>query len=165
MKKEVYQLKDHSYYIRRCIEVSRRSIEHGNTPFGAILVDPEGNILMEQENVEVTTGDCTGHAETTLAAKASKEYSKEFLNGCTLYSTIEPCVMCAGAMYWAGIGRLVYGASEERLLQETGSHPQNPTLSMKCRDVFASGQKEIEVIGPIQELVEEVMEVHKGYWT
>lgn len=158
-------MKEHAYYIRRCIEVSRRSVEHGNTPFGAILVDGEGDVLLEQENLEVTTGECTGHAETALMARASKAYPKDFLKGCTIYTTVEPCAMCAGAIYWAGVGRVVYGASEARLLEETGSDPRNPTLSLDCRRVFAAGQKPIEVIGPLTELVEEVMAVHRGFWS
>jgi len=152
------------FYLRRCNEVSKESIKHGNTPFGAILVADDGSILMEQENVEVTSGDCTGHAETTLMARASRKYSKEFLSKCSLYSTFEPCAMCAGAIYWGGVSRLVYGAPETTLLALTGDNPQNPTMSLSCRDVFAAGQKNIEVIGPFRDLEEELMEVHKGYW-
>ena len=84
----------HEYYLRRCIEVSKNARKNGNTPFGAILVDEQGNILLEQENVEITEAICTGHAETTLAAKASHLYSKDFLWKCTLYTTAEPCAMC-----------------------------------------------------------------------
>ena len=98
----------HEYYLERCIEVSKHSREAGNTPFGALLVDAEGNILMEQENVEISTHKATGHAETQLIERASMEYSKEFLWNCTLYTTAEPCAMCAGAMYWANIGTVVY---------------------------------------------------------
>lgn len=155
---------DHTYYLRRAIEVSKLSREHGNTPFAALLVDGEGNILMEQENIEITEKICTGHAEATLAARASHEYSREFLKDCTLYSTAEPCAMCAGAIYWAGIGRVVYGMTERRLLELTGSNEQNPTFDLPCREVFARGQKEIEVVGPIAEVEEEAAKVHEGYW-
>lgn len=155
---------DYIYYLRRCIEVSEASKAHGNTPFGAILVGPEGNILLEQENIEISTGECTGHAETALMAKASKAYSKEFLKDCTFYTTVEPCAMCSGAIYWGGVGRVVFGATEARLLEATGNNPQNPTLSLSCRDIFAAGQKDIRVVGPCPEIVEEVMKVHEGYW-
>lgn len=157
-------MKSDIFYLKQCDKVARDSITHGNTPFGAILVDGDGNILMEQENVEITTGDCTGHAETTLMARASREYSKDFLKNCTLYSTFEPCAMCAGAIYWGGVGRLVYGAPETTLLALTGDNPQNPTMSLSCREVFAAGQKDIEVVGPFPEMEEELMDVHKGYW-
>ena len=85
----------HEYYLERCIEVSKHSREAGNTPFGALLVDAEGNILMEQENVEISTHKATGHAETQLIERASMEYSKEFLWNCTLYNNSRAmCNVC-----------------------------------------------------------------------
>ena len=154
----------HEYYLKRCIEISRESRNNGNTPFGALLVDEEGNIIMEQGNVEITEAICTGHAETQLAKRASHEYSKEFLWKCTLYSTAEPCAMCAGAIYWANIGRVVYGMTERQLLSLTGSDEQNPTFDLPCREVFLHGQKDIKVIGPVDSVVSKAAEVHKGYW-
>ncbi|MEG1593141.1 MAG: nucleoside deaminase, partial [Oscillibacter sp.] len=112
-------MKDHAFYLRRAIEISQASRDAGNTPFGALLVDKDGNIVMEQENIEITEKICTGHAEATLAARASHEFSKDFLWTCTLYTTAEPCAMCAGAIYWANIGRVVYGMTERRLLELT----------------------------------------------
>ena len=119
---------------------------------------------MEQPNVEITEHICTGHAETTLAARASHKFTKDYLWNCTLYSTAEPCAMCSGAIYWANIGRVVYGMTEKRLLELTGSNEQNPTFSLPCREVFARGQKDIKVEGPFPEIEEEAAEVHKGYW-
>lgn len=156
--------KDDLYYIHKAIEVSARARENGNTPFGAILVACEGNILLEQENIEITESNCTGHAETTLMEKASKIYDKDYLWKCSLYSTAEPCVMCAGAIYWGNVGRVVYGISEERLLQLTGDDKQNPTFNLPCREVFARGQKNIVVVGPFPEVEDEVVKVHEGYW-
>ena len=117
--------REHEYYLKRCIEVSKASREHGNTPFGAILVDEDGIILLEQENVEISTHKSTGHAETQLAEKASTMYSKDFLWKCTLYTTAEPCAMCAGCIYWSNIGRVVYAMTEKDLLSLTGSDEQN----------------------------------------
>ena len=154
----------HEYYLRRCIQISREARACGNTPFGALLVDSEGNIIMEQGNIEITERICTGHAETTLASRASHAYSRDFLWTCTLYTTAEPCAMCAGAIYWANIGRVVYGMTEKRLLELTGSDEQNPTFDLPCREVFARGQKDIQVIGPIPAVEEEAAEVHQGYW-
>lgn len=71
----------HEFYLRRCIEISKDFRAHGNAPFGALLVDKDGNILMEQENIEITEKVCTGHAEATLAARTSHEYSKAFFVG------------------------------------------------------------------------------------
>lgn len=152
--------------LRRTIAISWDSKNNGNTPFGALLVDNRGNILLEQENIEISQSDCTGHAETTLMRKASKAYSKEYLRSCTLYSTAEPCAMCAGAIYWGNVGRLVYGISEKRLLELTGSDDQNPTLDVPCRRVFEGGQKEIVVVGPIDDrlLEDEAVAPHLGYW-
>lgn len=156
--------KDHVYYLRKAIEVSKKSREHGNTPFGALLVDADGNILMEQENIEITEKNCSGHAETSLMIAASKKYNKDFLWNCTLYTTAEPCVMCAGAIYWGNVGNVVYGISEKRLLELTGDDEQNPTFDLPCREVFAKGQKDIKVEGPFPEIEDEVVEVHKNYW-
>lgn len=150
----------HEFYLRRCIEISKDSRAHGNAPFGALLVDKDGNILMEQENIEITEKVCTGHAVST--PRASHEYSKAFLWDCTLYTTAESCAMCAGAIYLANIGRVAYGMTERRLLELTGSNEQNPTFDLPCRNVFACGQKEIEVVGPIPEV--EAAAVHEGYW-
>ena len=114
----------HEFYLRRAIEISKEARAAGNTPFGALLVNKDGEIIMEQGNIEITEKICTGHAEATLAARASHEYSREFLWDCTLYTTAEPCAMCAGAIYWANIGRVVYGMTERRLLELTGSNEQ-----------------------------------------
>lgn len=155
---------DDLIYLRKAIAVSERAKANGNTPFGAVLVDQEGNILLEQENIEITTANCTGHAETALMVKASQRFSKEFLWNCSLYSTAEPCAMCAGAIYWGNVGRVVYGISEKRLLQLTGDNEQNPTFNLPCREVFAHGQKKIVVEGPFTEIEDEVVNVHEGYW-
>lgn len=158
--------KKDKHYVMKANEVAKRARKNGNTPFGCILVDKEGKILLEQENIEITEKDCTGHAETSMMRKASRLYSKEFLWDCTLYSTAEPCAMCSGAIYWGNLGRVVYGISEKRLLELTGSHPQNPTFDVPCRTIFAGGQKEIIVVGPIAdaEMEKEIVAVHEGYW-
>ena len=154
----------HLDYLQKCVEVSKKSRENGNTPFGCILVDKDGNVLLEQENVEITEHKCTGHAETMLMEKASHIYPKDFLWECTLYSTAEPCAMCSGAIYWGNVGHVVYGLSEKRLLELTGDNEQNPTFDLPCRTIFAAGQKDIKVTGPFSEIEDEVAEVHKGYW-
>jgi tRNA(Arg) A34 adenosine deaminase TadA len=161
-----FDLQKDKEYLRRGIEISWESVKSGNTPFGALLVDGSGTILLEQPNIEISEKDCTGHAETTLMRKASKIYSKDLLKDCTLYTTAEPCVMCAGAIYWGNVGRVVYAISEKRLLELTGSDPQNPTFDVPCRTVFAGGQKDIVVVGPIDDLELEVEAAapHQGFW-
>ncbi|MUT68029.1 nucleoside deaminase [Paenibacillus sp. NEAU-GSW1] len=158
-------MNSHEHYLKRSIEVSKSSRANGNTPFGAILVGPDGEILLEQENVEITEHRCTGHAETALMERASQRFEHDYLWNCTLYTTFEPCAMCSGAIYWGNVGRVVYAATEEALLKLTGSHEQNPTFNLPCRDIFAKGQKPIEVIGPFPELEAEAAAVHDNYWT
>jgi tRNA(Arg) A34 adenosine deaminase TadA len=149
-------------FLRRCFEVARRSMKHGNHPFGAILVDERGNVLIETENGYMPSRDSTAHAERLLATQACRTLDTETLRKATLYSSAEPCAMCAGAIYWAGIGRVVYGLSEHRLRTLTGNHPENPTLDLPCRDVFKSGQRATEVAGPMLE--DEAEALHAGVW-
>lgn len=149
-------------FLRRSFDVARRAVTNGNHPFGAILVDQSGNVLIEAENAYMPEHDGTAHAERLLATQACTTLSAEVLKTSTLYSSAEPCAMCAGAMYWAGIGRLVYGLSEHRLRHFTGNHPENPTLDLPCRKVFESGQRTTEVIGPLLE--DEAAALHTGVW-
>jgi len=153
---------DHESFLRRAFDVAKRARLHGNHPFGSILVGPDGDVLMEQENGYMPSRDMTGHAERLLATRACTTYEPDFLAQCTLYSSAEPCAMCAGAIYWVGIGRLVYGMSEHDLKHVTGNHPENPTLDLPCRTVFAAGQRKVEVIGPL--LVAESAALHEGAW-
>jgi tRNA(Arg) A34 adenosine deaminase TadA len=150
-------------FLRRSFDVARRAVTNGNHPFGAILVDGDGKVLLEVENGYMPSHDGTAHAERLLATKACTTYSAETLKASTMYSSAEPCAMCAGAIYWAGIGRLVYGLSEHRLRRITGDHPENPTLDLPCRKVFESGQRPVEVVGPLLE--DEAAELHAGVWT
>ena len=150
------------HFLRRSFEVARRALTHGNHPFGAILVDQNHNVLIEAENGYMPAHDGTAHAERLLATQACTTIDADILRNATLYSSAEPCAMCAGAIYWAGIGRLVYGLSEHRLRDLTGNHPENPTLNLPCRDVFASGRRATEVAGPLLE--DEAAAVHAGAW-
>ena len=153
---------DDAALLRRCFEVARRARAHGNHPFGAILVAPGGEVLLEVENGYLPDRDMTAHAERLLATQASKAHRPDFLARCTLYSSAEPCAMCAAAAYWAGVGRVVYGLSERRLKEITGAHAENPTLDLPCRDVFAAGQRRVEVVGPMLE--DEGAALHEGVW-
>jgi len=150
------------HFLRRSFEVARRSMTHGNHPFGAILVDDSGKVLLEAENGYMPAHDGTAHAERLLATEACRTLSAGIRANATLYSSAEPCAMCAGAIYWAGIGRVVYGLSEHRLRGVTGNHPENPTLDLPCREVFKSGQRATEVVGPLLE--DEAEALHEGAW-
>jgi len=148
--------------LRRAFEVARRAQAHGNHPFGALLAGPLGEILLECENGYLPDRDMTAHAERLLATRASVAHRPDFLAACTLYTSAEPCAMCAAAAYWAGIGRVVYGLSERRLKAMTGDHPENPTLDLPCRTVFAAGQRAVEVVGPLLE--DEAAALHERAW-
>jgi len=150
-----------SRHLRRANAVAQRALTLGRHPFGAILVAPDGEtVLAEQGNV-----DAVNHAESTLARTAATNFTPEHLWQCTLVTTVEPCAMCAGTQYWAHIGQLVYGMTERRLLALTGNHHENPTMDLPCRQVFAAGQKTIQVIGPVQELEAEIAALHLGFWS
>jgi tRNA(Arg) A34 adenosine deaminase TadA len=153
---------DHERYLRLSFAVARRAREHGNHPFGAILVGPDGAVLMEQENGYLPDRDMTAHAERVLMTRASIAHAPAFLASCTMYASAEPCAMCAGAAYWAGLGRVVFAMTEHQLKELTGAHPENPTLDLPCRTVFAAGQRVVEVLGPM--LVEEAAALHDGMW-
>ena len=150
------------HFLRRSFEVARRAMTHGNHPFGAILVGQDRNVLIEAENGYMPAHDGTAHAERLLATEACRTLGADVLSKATLYSSAEPCAMCAGAIYWAGIGRVVYGLSEHRLRGVTGNHPENPTLDLPCREVFKSGQRPTEVVGPLLE--DEAEALHEGVW-
>jgi tRNA(Arg) A34 adenosine deaminase TadA len=146
--------------LRRANKVAARALEQGHHPFGAILVAANNKtVLLEQGNI-----DAVNHAESTLARRASEQFSAAELWTMTLYSTAEPCVMCAGTQYWANIGRLVYGMSERQLLDLTGNSSDNPTLDVPSRYVFSRGQKAIRVWGPVEGVVDEIAQLHRTFW-
>jgi tRNA(Arg) A34 adenosine deaminase TadA len=153
---------DDERFLRRAIEVAAAARAHGNHPFGAILVGPDGEVLLEAENTVTTERDATGHAERNLMSQASRRFDRALLAKSTMYTSTEPCAMCAGSVYWVGVRRVVYGLSEKGLLALTGAHPENPTFDLPCRTVFAGGQAPTEVLGPL--LVEEATAVHAGFW-
>lgn len=153
---------DHVALLRLAIEESRKARESGVHPFASILVGPDGSVLMTQHNAFMPDHDMTGHAERVLMTRASTTLPMDLLKECTIYTSAEPCAMCAGAIYWTGLKRVVYGMSEHQLKEITGNHPENPTLDLPCRVVFAAGQRQVEVIGPMLE--EEAAVVHEGVW-
>jgi tRNA(Arg) A34 adenosine deaminase TadA len=134
-------------YLLAAIELAQRAREHGNHPFGSLLVDGDGNVLVECENTTVTERDSTGHAELNVIREASKRFDSAFQGRCTLYASTEPCAMCAGAIFWAGVRRVVFALSTDQLLDILGGNPDGPTLKFSCREVFARVNQEVEVSG------------------
>lgn len=150
-------------HLRTSIEVAGLARQHGNHPFGAILVDENNQVLLQAENTVVTERDCTGHAETNLMRLASQQFTPEELATCTLYTSTEPCAMCAGAIHWGNVGRVVFALSEIDLYEMVGPSPEH--LLLPCRDVFARTQRHVEVVGPASELDVEARAVHEGFWS
>ncbi len=147
-------------HLRQANQVAKRAQAIGHHPFGALLVAPDNEtVLCSQGNV-----DTVNHAEAVLIRAAVTNFSPDFLWHCTLYTTVEPCAMCAATQYWGNVGRLVYGLAEAALCAITGNHPENPTLDLPCREVFARGQKAIQVWGPIAEVEAEIVAVHQQFW-
>lgn len=149
--------------LRRSITLAEQSRARGDHPFGALLAGPDGEILLEEMNTCGIKGDRTGHAERNLMTAASLKYDVDFLRGCTMYTSAEPCAMCAGSVYWTGVGRVVHGMSEKALKDLIGPDPENLTMDLPCTVIFGAGQRPVEVVGPL--LSEESAVVHEGFWS
>ena len=149
--------------LRRTIALAEISRADGNHPFGALLADGNGNILIEAGNAFSTEGG-PGHAEANVARMAAKQFAPETLAHCTLVTSVEPCVMCSGAAYWAGIGAVIFGMTEKRLAELTGDNPENLTMDMAAEKVFAAGQRKVIVEGPFAELEADIAAAHEGFW-
>ena len=147
-------------HLRAAIAASRSAREHGNQPFGAVLVDDKNKLLLKAENTQVTDRDCTGHAEANLMREASRKYARDMLVKCTLYASTEPCAMCAAAIYWGGVGRVVFALSGQFINELAGEGADK--LNLSCRELLAHGQRQVSVFGPALE--EEAKEPLLGFW-
>jgi tRNA(Arg) A34 adenosine deaminase TadA len=148
--------------LRLAFRAARASVEHGNLPFGAVLTDADGNVVLEGETTTLTEHDPTGHAETNLLREAGRRFDREFLAGCTLYSSAEPCPMCAGTAYWVGVGRIVYGLDILELGAIIGANPLSQNPPVRAAEVLGKGKVSIRLEGPA--LVEEAAAVHHDFW-
>jgi tRNA(adenine34) deaminase len=147
--------------LRAAIALSAQARAAGNEPYGALLADAEGRVLLEARNTQVTTRDCTAHAETNLVREACARFDRATLAAATVVASGEPCPMCAGAIYWAGIGRVVYGLSIESMTALGGA--QADELALHCRDVLRTGTRATAVIGPaLQDEARRVFESAPG---
>lgn len=148
-------------YLRRVIQAAGQSRAMGRHPFSSLIV-LDGEVIAESQSMKTGNTDATNHSEMRVLREASATRPPTELARATLYASTEPCAMCAGATYWAGIGRLVFGFGEASLRAMTGAHPWNPTLALPCRELFSRGSRDIEVIGPYLE--EEAAVPHQGFW-
>ncbi|MCU0926166.1 MAG: nucleoside deaminase [Hydrogenophaga sp.] len=150
------------HYLRHAIAMSRVARARGNRPFGAVVVSVAGDVLAEVWNSNLETGDCTAHAEVNAIRAVSPHIDRDTLAAATLYSSAEPCVMCAGAIFWSNIGRVVFGIDARRLRVFRGERPEQRDAELSCRDVFAASPHPIECIGPA--LLAEASAAHEGFW-
>jgi tRNA(Arg) A34 adenosine deaminase TadA len=142
-------LSNHEAHMREVFAIARRARAHGNRPFGAMLVAGNGAVLAVAENSQITEEQILAHAEMNLLHRAVQNFAPDVLATATLYTSAEPCAMCAGAIFWSGVSRLVFGLSADRLHQLTGFSPQ--TLVPSARDILASAGRQVEIVGPIFE--------------
>ena len=162
MDAPAFGAQDHAA-MRLAIGASRAALAAGDNPFGATLASAEGAVLFTARNNQNTTRDCTGHAEVNaIRALADRRVPRDVLAGATLYSSAEPCVMCAGAIFWSNIGRVVFGIDAERLRAFRGERQDQRDAELSCRDVFRASPHPIECIGPA--LVDEASAPHETAW-
>jgi tRNA(Arg) A34 adenosine deaminase TadA len=151
-------LDDDSHHMRTAIAASREARERGDMPFGAVLVK-DGRALLTALNNQNSARDCTGHAEIVLVRVAQRELGEAALRGATVFASGEPCAMCAGAMFWAGITRVVFSASSPAIDSALGG----ASLGARCASVLANAAPAVSVEGPFLE--EEAVQVIKaGPW-
>ncbi len=144
-------------HLRRTIELAQTARQHGNLPFGALLVDEQGSVLVEAENTQITARDCTGHAEINVLREAGRRLSFKVIAHSTLYASAEPCAMCAAAAYWSGVRRIAYALRSDRVYELLGETAD--PLMASCRDLLDRGQRRVEVDGPaIENEAEQALE-------
>ena len=130
--------------MRLAIDASRRALAAGNMPYGAVLAAPDGQVLLVAGNNQQSARDCTGHAEMVLVREAETTLGLDALRGATVYASGEPCAMCAGALYWAGVARVVYGATQHDIVAHGGT-----VLPVGVREVLGGVMPPVQVDGPL----------------
>jgi len=148
---------EHEAFVRQAIALARQARERGDHPFGALLV-LDGHVVLTAMNSIFTDRDPTAHAETNLVALAVRQVSRDRIRRAVLYASCEPCAMCVGKMYWAGIRSVVYGLSSDDLAAMAGGD-----FLVPCRSLFARASSPVAVHGPM--LTDEARAVHVGYWS
>lgn len=150
-------------YLRKAIGWSHAAARRGNRPFGAVIVLATGEVAVEAYNNTAETFDCTGHAElNAIRSLANRGLTRDELAGATLYASGEPCVMCAGAIFWSAIGRVVFGIDAARLRVFRGDLPGQTDIKLSVRDIFKASPHPVECIGPA--LIDEASAPHVGAW-
>jgi len=147
---------DHEAYIKKTYQLAKSAQAKGNHPFGALFV-VRNRVVSVSENTVLTDNDITRHAELNLVSQITQELDAESLNQGILYTSTEPCAMCAGAIFWAGISKIVYGCSADVLGEIAGG-----AFVVPCRDLLKYGKRHINVAGPV--LGDQGAEIHRRFW-
>jgi len=134
---------DHEPYIRRALELAREAADRGDDPFGSLLVR-DGEVVMEERNAVVSADDIRRHPELRLAERAAREFDPAGRAATTMYTSTEPCPMCAAGIYYAGLGGVVYSASAADVAELAGAD-----LVVPCRELFDRGTRDVAVHGPV----------------
>lgn len=142
-------------FLRRAIALAREARRLGEDPFGAVLV-LDGAILSEAHSREIARSDPTQHAKLILIGEYCRAQRLLALDGHTIYCSAEPCVLCAGALKWARIARVVFGVSQAMLQGLSGGRPKPD-----CESLINSGGRRVEIVGPL--LADEGLAVFDGY--
>jgi tRNA(Arg) A34 adenosine deaminase TadA len=143
-------------FMRLAVEASQRALDEGNVPFGASLVK-DGALLHVSRNNQITGSDLMGHAEVVLVREVVNEKGRAVLQGATVYASGEPCAMCSGTLFWAGVARVVFGASQADIIEALGG----AELPIRSASVFAGANPAVAVDGPV--LREEAMAVLRRF--
>ena len=136
---------DHEPHVRRAIDLAREAGDRGDGPYGSVLVR-DGEVVMEESNREHTDDDIALHPELTLARRAARELDPDARAETVLYTSTEPCPMCAGGIAIAGLGGVVHSVSTELLAEEFGGPAGVP-----CGEIFERRGREIPVVGGVLE--------------
>lgn len=152
----MFKQKKHLNYLKKTLELAEHSVQNGNHPFGAILV-LDGKVIVSSENQVISFNDVTAHAELLLVQQSQKFLNAQELSRSVLYTSTEPCAMCAGAIYWSGISKVVYGCSANELFKIVKCG-----LNMKAEMIFKKGSRPIEIIGYPQEQI--FKDIHLQFW-
>lgn len=149
--------------VRRTIEIAHEARAAGDHPFGSLLADASGHVVVEAPNNVSTARDATGHAETNVVRLASARFSRDELASMTLVTSTEPCPMCAGAIFWSGIGTVVFALGEVAFYELVEAEaPDGDSLLVHAADVLARASRPVTVVGPMLE--DEALAPHRGFW-
>jgi tRNA(Arg) A34 adenosine deaminase TadA len=149
------------HLLKAALQVAERSMTKGNLPFGCVLADARGNVIEEGENTVITSLDSIAHCEINLVHQLAGKFDSNYLESCSLYASTEPCPMCTGAVFWSGIGRIVFALSKEGYHSVAATNHPAHIFNISAEKLLTYGKRKVEVIGPLLE--EEASQLYKKW--